>query len=224
MAVDPATIWAQTQTSDPAYLAAHANNRAALIAALAGYGDPTSAFATGANGQSLASQYGIGQNDVSGAATNPYSTLALLKQQLAGDQTGIQNTANAHGLLSSGANVAATGHEVQTGQQRNYTAEQALRNQIAGITGNDTTALTGAFNNDYANALADQTVPVTPAAVAPDVAAPAAPAAAPIVAAPVLNNPIAIGGGVPYHTPGAPQIKAPPKPKLPSIGGLGHIT
>lgn len=169
MAIDPAAIWAQAQL-DPSYIAAHGANTQALKAAILGYGD------TSALSPALAAQYGIAPGDISAANSNPYSVTAQLRNQLAGDNTNIQRTANAHGALFSGANAAQTANEQQASGQRSYNALQTLQGQIAGIGSNDTTALTGAYGNLTAQALADQTVP---APVSTDITPPGSPVSGP---------------------------------------------
>lgn len=200
MAIDPNAIYAQAQL-DPSYIAAHTGLSAQLKNLLLGYGDAS------ALSPQEASAYGIQPGDISAANQNPYSTLSQLKQQLAGDMTGIQNTANSHGALFSGANAAATAHEQQAAGQRSYNALQALQGAIGGIDTQNTNALTSAYGTLTQNALNDPTIP--------------APAAAPAAAPAYLP-----GGGVPGSTP-APAaspgprefIPKPPKPPaLPKIG------
>lgn len=221
-----ADYWSQAQT-DPAYIAAHGGNRQSLVNLMTGYGDASQLFArppgldpaTGQPYKTLAEQYGIGQNDVSAAAGNPYSTQAQLAQQLSGDRYGITNTAAAHGAEFSGANVAAQAHENQNAGQRNFNAQQALTQQIAGITGNDLTSLTGAYNTITTNQLNTPVAPVAPQLPAPNmippqpdpgqtylpgggVTGPAAPAASP---------------GPREYIPPAP-IKPPKPPAMPKVG------
>lgn len=198
MAIDPAAIWAQAQL-DPSYIAAHGANTQALKAAILGYGD------TSALSPALAAQYGIAPGDISAANSNPYSVVAQLRNQLAGDNTSIQRTANAHGALFSGANAAQTANEQQAGGQRSYNALETLQNQIAGIGNSDTTALTGAYGNLTAQALADQTIPAPAAPVA-------APAAAPVVPAGSQVQPQVAGNALDRMYDQANPVQPIPKP------------
>lgn len=212
MAVDPNAIWAQASL-DPSYLAQHGSNTAALKALILGYGSSS------ALSPQLASQYGITPDQVSAADTNPYSVQSQLAKQLSGDQYGITNAAQSHGALFSGAHAAAKAGELQNAGQRNYGAQQTLAQQIAGIQGNDTTALTNAYGTLTTNALNTPQPAPAPAAPTAPVATPSATYAVPQTAGNSLDrlydqaNPV---------QPVA--IKAPKLPKLPSIGGMGHIT
>lgn len=218
MAIDPNAIWQQAQL-DPSYIAGHSAAAQALKQLILGYGD------TNALAPAEAARYGIQSNDVSAANQNPYSVQSQLAQQLAGDQTGIQRTANSHGALYSGANAAATAHELQAGGQRNYNALQTLQGQIAGIDSSDTSALTGAYGNLTNQALADQTIPVTPAAVAPNVpvAAPALPGTTPATAT-FAQNPAGYDPLAPQNTGQSTNLTVKP-PKLPKLatGLQGHL-
>lgn len=205
-----ADYWSQAQI-DPAYLAQHGANAKALKDLILNYGS-SSALDPG-----LAGQYGIGQSDVSAADSNPYSVQAQLAKTLSGDQYGIQNNANAHGALISGAHEAQQLHEVDNAGQRNYNAQQALQNAIGGITANDTAALTGAYGTITTNAL-NTPVPATPdpAAAAPAVGgAPALPPISSIGSSNYTGDPRT---GTSLYAP----IKAPKIPVL-KTGLQGHL-
>lgn len=215
MAIDLNAIMAQAAL-DPSYLAAKGGNTAALKRLILGYGDSS------ALSPQEAALYGIQPGDVSAANGNQFGTVQQLQQQLAGDQAGITNTANAHGQgLFSGALAASMGHEQQAAGQRSYNAYQALQGQIAGIDQNNTNSLTGAYTNLANQALADQTIPAAPVA-------PVAPVAAPIpgTTPDTANTNVNPGG----FNPLAPQntgkstgltIKPPKPPKL-ATGYQGH--
>jgi hypothetical protein len=194
----PEEIWARAQL-DPSYLAAHGGNAKALQDLILNYGSSS------ALSPELAGQYGIQPGQVSAADQNPYSVQAQLGKLLSGDQYGITNNANAHGALYSGAHQAQQLHEIGNAGQRNYNAQQTLAQQIAGITGNDTNALTGAFGRLSDQALNTPVPQPAPVAI-PDAVAPAAPAAP---AAPPLN-----GLGQPWIDPGAREnmVQPPPAP------------
>lgn len=198
MAIDP---------SDP-YFLQHGALAKQLAALINQYGS-SSQLTPG-----YAQEFGLGQGDVSAANQNPYSTVQQLAQQLAGDQTGIQNTAAAHGATFSGANAAATQHEIQAAGQRNYNAQQTLQQQLAGLQTTDLGNLTDATGRAATAALNDPTLAPVPAAPAP--AAPAAymPTAGPITYDGPKGAEVAV----------APKPPKPPKPKLPTLGGLGHVT
>lgn len=213
-----ADYWSQAQL-DPAYLAAHGQNRQSIIQAILGYGS------SGALSPQLAQQYGIGSGDIGAADANPYSVQKQLAQQLSGDQYGITNTAQGHGALFSGANVAAQAHELGNAGQRNYNAQQALAQQLAGIGAQDTSSLTNAYGQIANQAL---NTPVAPPAV-PDAVAPAAQAPA------VLPTAAQIPGATPAtqnwnanpsgYNPQAPQnnpvaLKPPAPPKIKSPVGI----
>jgi hypothetical protein len=210
-----ADYWSQAQL-DPAYLAAHGQNRQSIINAILGYGS------AGALSPQLAQQYGIGSGDIGAADQNPYSVQAQLAQTLSGNRYGITNNAAAHGAEFSGANVAAQAHELQNAGQRNYNAQQALTNQIAGIGAQDTSSLTGAYNTITTNQL---NTPVAPPAV-PDAVAPAAQAPAVLPTAAQIpgatpatqnwnDNPSGYNPQAPQNNPVAIKPPAPPKIKSP---------
>lgn len=159
-------------------------------------------------------EFGLGAGDVSTANQNPYSTLNQLQQQLAGNQSQIQNTANSHGALYSGANAAATQHEIQAGGQRNYQAQQALQAALGGLQTTDLSNLTDATGRAATAALNDPTL-------APP---PPAPAAAPGIPTPTVTGPGGYNPLAPQNLPGAGILPKPPKPKLPTIGGRGNVT
>jgi hypothetical protein len=194
MAIDP---------SDP-YFLQHGALAKQLQALINQYGDSSALT------PQYQQEFGLGAGDVSGATGNPYSTLAQLKQQLEGDQTGIQNTANSHGALFSGANAAATQHEIQAAGQRNYNAQQALQQQLSGLQTTDLGNLTDATGRAAQAALNDQTLAPVPA---PAPAAPAAPAYMP-----PPGDPITYDGpkGAEVAVAPLPKIAKPPKP--PKIG------
>jgi hypothetical protein len=209
-------LWDKAQL-DPSYLAGHAGLRAALINAALNYGDASSIFATRPDGTSLASDYGITSNDVSGAATNPYSQLQQNKNTLAGDQQSILGGNAAHGAEFSGVEAAMQAKELAAGQARNYAAGQGLAGTLSGIQSQNTGLITGAYQNLMNQAANDPTIPAVPAVAAP--AAPAAPAAAP----PPLTSTTAPGDN--YFNPLAPQNKQsnvalikPPKLVMPKVG------
>jgi hypothetical protein len=198
MAIDP---------SDP-YNLQHAALAKQLQALINQYGDSSALT------PQYQQEFGLGAGDVSTASGNPYSTLAQLRQQLTTNQGNIQNTANAHGALISGANAAATQHEIQNAGLRNYNAAQALGAQLGGLQMTDLSNLTDATGRAAAAAAANQ-------ALAP------APAAAPTPAPSVYGSPgqAAVPVSAPYgFSPLAPQNQqATPlpkiaKPKLPTIG------
>jgi hypothetical protein len=196
--------------------------RAALIAAANQYGDASSIFAspggtdpnTGLPYQSLADQYGIGYNDVSGAATNPYSALTQNANKLSGDQTTILGGNAAHGAEFSGVEAAMQAREQAAGAARNYAAQQGLAGTLASIGQQRANLISGAYSTLMGQAANDPTIPATPAVAAP--AAPAAPA-------PPLTPTTAPGGN--YFNPNAPQnrqsnvgLLKPPKLVMPKVG------
>lgn len=200
MAIDP---------SDPYFLqhGALAKQLAALINQYGSSSELTPGYAQ---------EFGLGAGDVSAANQNPYSTLNQLRQTLATNQGQIQNTANSHGALFSGANAAATQHEIQNAGQRNYNAQQALAAQLGGLQTTDLSNLTDATGRAATAALNDPTLAPPP---------PAAPG--PVT----LGTPTATGPGL--YNPIAPQnmptsigltVPKPPRPKLPTIGGRGNVT
>jgi hypothetical protein len=201
MAIDP---------SDP-YFLQHGALAKQLQALINQYGD---SFALTPQYQQ---EFGLGAGDVSTATGNPYSTLAQLRQQLTTNQGQIQNTANSHGALYSGANAAATQHEIQAAGQRNYNAQQQLQAQLSGLQTTDLGNLTDATARAAAAALNDQTLAPAPAA------APAAATGPTVYGSPTQQ---AVPVSAPYgFSPLAPQnqqatplpkIAKPPKP--PAIG------
>lgn len=208
MAIDPTAIYAQAQL-DPTYIATHAGLSDALKRLVLNYG------ASNVLSPGEAAQYGIQPGDVSAANSNPYSTLAQLLAGTQANQTNIQNTANSRGLLNSGVNAAATGHEQQQAGQRQYNAYQQLMGQVAGIDTQNTNALTGAYGTLTQNALNAPPAPVpTPAAAPPSylpgggVTGPAAPAAS--------------AGPREYIPPAPPKLPKPPKPPTPPKIGIPH--
>lgn len=210
--VDP--LWAKALL-DPSVLAGMGPLRDKTIRALLGYGDASSIFArpagvdpsTGQPYQTIAEQYGIDENAVSGAATNPYSTLSGLRQQLTTDRHNITNTAAAHNAEFSGAHVAAQMKENADAEQRNYNAQQGLASTMGEIGSQRTGIVSGAYQAMMGRAATDPTIPAAPA----EPAAPAAAAAPPIAtAAPPPVN----GLGQPWVDPGAREnlVQPPPAP------------
>lgn len=204
----PEEIWAKAQL-DPSYLAAHGGNAKALTDLILNYGSSS------ALSPELAQQYGIQQGQVSAADQNPYSVQAQLGKLLGSDQYGITNNANAHHAEFSGAHQAQQLHEIGDAGQRNYNAQQALAQQIAGIGANDTTSLTGAFGRLSDQAL-NTPVPQPVAAPIPEAPVPVAPVIDPNAPAPGPPP-----GGIPWGPAGpgdksrAPAYLAPPKIKSP---------
>lgn len=197
------------------YTAAHGANKNAILNLLRQFGS-TSALAP-----SEAAAYGITPADEQGIDENPYSTVKQLAKTLVTNQYGITNNAAAHGAEFSGANAAQQQGELANAGQRNFDATQAFNTGTNTVDQNDANAYGTAIQTLMNNYVAP---PPAAAAAAPVSAATPTPVTKPTTA---LNNPTAIGGGVPYHTPGAPlaKIAKPPAvPKPPGIGGMGHIT
>jgi hypothetical protein len=203
--------------SDPYYL-----QHSALAKSLAGlvnnFGDPNALT------PEYMAEFGLSGNDVSAAAGNPYSTTHQLTNQLAGNQTQIQRTANAHGLFS-GANAAATEHEIQAAGQRNYDARQSLSQQLAGLQTTDIGNLSDATARAAAIAAADPTVPATPApipTVAPN-SSPGSPGIPTVTPTGAQTLPgYQIQGPQNVGTGGMTPIVKPPKLATPKIS-LGHV-
>lgn len=215
MAATPAELWAKAQL-DPSVLAGKGGLRDALIRAVTGYGDASSIFArqpgvdpsTGKPYQTLAEQYGIDQNAVSGAASNPYSTLHGLADQSTSNRHNIVGGLASRGLEFGGAMAASQAHETQQAGQRNYAAEQGLQGALGGIGQQYTGLITGAYNTLMQQAANDPAIPAAPAP-APEAAAPEAPAPAAAAAPPPMN-----GLGQPWIDPGAREnlVQPPPAP------------
>lgn len=209
MATDP--LWAKAQL-DPSVLAGKGGLRDAIIRAANAYGDPSSLFArqpgvdpaTGQPYQTIAEQYGIDQNAVSGAATNPYSTLHQLGDTLTSDRHNIVGSLAGRGLEFGGAMAASQAHETNAAGQRNYAAQQGLQGTLGGIGQQYVGLITGAYQKLMDQAAADPAIPAQPA---PDVPAAPAPPAAPV--APPVN-----GLGQPWVDPGAREniVQPPPAP------------
>lgn len=222
--VDSSALWAQAQ-KDSSYQAGHSGLANSIVQAILAYGDPTALDPT------TAAYFGIDPTAVAAAAQNPYSTMrGIQTQQATNNQTSL-NDANARNLEFSGVNSAMAGHNAQTAQQSIGQAGQSLQQTIAGIRNQDTGLITGAYQNLMTQALSDPTIPA-PAAPAAPVSQPSAPVVN-STAPGALNNPIAPGGGVPFHTSAGgvtpPKPPAPPKVKAANVlvgqsarGLVGH--
>lgn len=116
---------------DPGVIAANAQSVRDRHDSIVNFGDPTG---TGADAGTAGE-----------AANNPYSIVAQLKKQMQSNLAGVNNTANAHGLLFSGANVQGHNDEYAAGAQRDYNARQGLQASLNAITDKQT----GAFVNAY---------------------------------------------------------------------------
>lgn len=198
MSVDPNDKYWTQALGDPSVTAATGSARKQLIALLMGFGDPSQLTAD------QRTTYGITDNDLSGAATNPYSTQMNLAKQLSGNQYGIQNNNNAHGTLFSGVHAAQQAGELQAGGQRNYDAQRSLASQLAGIDDTRTQAITNAYGRISTNeALKPLPIPAVPDAP------PAPPAGPPPQAGPAVN-----GLGTPWVDPGQREnlVQPPPNP------------
>lgn len=67
------------------------------------------------------------------AANNPFSWLAQDRKATGQHVGSINNAANAHGLLYSGANAQGQVNEYGADQQRQYAARSALQNALGGL-------------------------------------------------------------------------------------------
>jgi hypothetical protein len=116
VAPPPVAATAPDPTKDPEYidlLAALTRNR---HDAIVNYGD---AAGTNADADTAAQ-----------ASANPYSITHQLAQQLSQNVSGVNNAANAHGGLYSGANVQGQQNQYAAGQQASYNARKALLDQL----------------------------------------------------------------------------------------------
>lgn len=225
MAIDP--LWAQAQLQ-PDYLAGQSGLRQAIINAIVANGGDGGIFAqptgidptTGQPFQSIAQQYGIGQQDIAGAATNPYSAMRANAQTTESDRHDIVQGLAGKGLEFSGAMGAGQAHETNADAARNYATNQSLQSTLAGIGQQRVGLIQGAYQSLMNKAAVDPTIPAAPAAPAP--AIPAGSAPIPQAAGNSLDrmydqaNPIQPVGA-------SPSLLAPKIPKIKlATGYQGH--
>lgn len=102
--------------NDPAYQALLASLTRDRHDAIVNFGD---ASGTGADADTAAQ-----------AGANPYSVTHQLGNTLSHNLQGVNDTANQHGVLFSGANLQGQQNELAAGQQRSYAARQTLLQQL----------------------------------------------------------------------------------------------
>jgi hypothetical protein len=130
--------------TDPGYAALLASLKGQQSSLLTQFGD--------ASGQVGIDGSPIGADVQQAAAANPYSFLAQDRLATRQHVSGINNSANAHGLLYSGANVQGQVNEYGADQQRQYAARAALQNALGGLSGQQAQGTTDAYQN-YLNSL-----------------------------------------------------------------------
>jgi hypothetical protein len=146
-AASPAAPAAPTQQDFGSYLQTDPGY-AALLASLRGqqgnlitqFGDASGL--TGIDGQP------IGGDIATAAHNNPYSWLAQDRQATGQHVSTINNSANAHGLLFSGANAQGQVNEYGADQMRQYNARAALQNALGGL-GSQQAAGLGTAQQNY---------------------------------------------------------------------------
>lgn len=183
----PPIDWAALIGQDPSYIAALARLTRLRHDAVVQFGD-----ASGIPGADAAT---AGE-----ASNNPYSVVALLRQQLGQNQQNLTNQANAHGVLFSGAATQNRSNEANLGQQRNFNARQQLLSLLGGYGDEQQSAYADAYNRLAQN---PPVSPIPPEPVAAPAAVPVAPAAA----------------GTPVTPPGSmfgPATSSTPWAKLPA--------
>jgi hypothetical protein len=158
----PPIDWAALIAQDPSYIARLAELTRLRHDALVSFGDASGV--PGADASTAAE-----------ASNNPYSVVALLRQQLGQNQRNLTNQANAHGVLFSGTQTQNQSNEANLGVQRQFDARQRLLSLLGGYGDQQQAAYADAYNR-----LA-QNPPVSPTASAapvpdPTAAAPVAPA------------------------------------------------
>jgi hypothetical protein len=130
--------------TDPGYAALLASLKGQQSSLLTQFGD--------ASGQVGIDGSPIGADVQQAAAANPYSFLAQDRLATRQHVSGINNSANAHGLLYSGANVQGQVNEYAADQQRQYAARAALQNALGGLGGQQAGGVSSAYQN-YLNSL-----------------------------------------------------------------------
>lgn len=149
------------------------------------------------------------------AANNPYSVVALLRQQLGQNERNLTNAANAHGVLFSGTQAQNATNEANAGVQRSFDARQRLLSMLGGYTDQQNQAYYDVYNRVAANPPGSP-VAAAPAAPAPvEPPPPAAPPASPIAPSLGPAHPGDVAAHLPsgFHPPPAP----PPLSHLPSV-------
>lgn len=129
--------------TDPGYAALLASLRGQQAGLVNAFGDATGI--SGIDGSPL------GADVATAAANNPFSWLAMDRRATQRNIGSVQNSANARGLLYSGANAQGQANEYAADQQRQSAARQALQNSLLGLGGQQAQGLTTAYQNYMAS-------------------------------------------------------------------------
>jgi hypothetical protein len=203
-AAPPAIDWDAIVRGDPEYIARLAALTRQRHDALVQFGD-----ASGVPGADDAT--------AAEAANNPYSVVALLRQQLGQNERNLTNAANAHGVLFSGTQAQNQANEANAGVQRSFDARQRLLSMLGGYTDQQNQAYYDVYNRVAANPPGSPVAPAAPAAAPPDAPLPPATAVPASPIAPSLGpaHPGDVAAHLPsgFHSPPA----MPPLSHLPSV-------
>lgn len=131
----PRMDWGAYLSADPGYAATIANLQAQQAQLYNQYG-----FVP-AGSKLIGTGSDIGMDTAYAAAGNPNSQLAQLAHQLSGNIQGINDTANAHGVLTSGINLRNQRNEYTADQSRRAGALSALQQALLGLGGQQASAL-----------------------------------------------------------------------------------
>lgn len=123
-AAAPQNFGSYLQT-DPGYAALLASLKGQQAGLVTQFGDASGL--TGIDGSP------IGGDVQQAASANPFSWLAQDRKATGQHVGSINNAANAHGLLYSGANAQGQVNEYGADQQRQYAARSALQNALGGL-------------------------------------------------------------------------------------------
>lgn len=125
--------------TDPGYAALLASLKGQQANLVTQFGDASGV--SGIDGSPL------GADVQQAASANPYSWLAQDRKATGQHVGSINNSANAHGLLYSGANAQGQVNEYAADQQRQYAARAALRDALGGLGSQQAQGLSGAYTN-----------------------------------------------------------------------------